>query len=354
MKKFDVFMIGTATRDIFITSPLFKIVHDPKHLRKLGFPTGEAQCFALGGKVEVGKPVLTIGGGAVNAGVTFSRQGYKTATLFKIGKDQNGSAVLEDLKKEKITPFPIFDKKKGTAYSVILLSSTGERTILNYRGASEDLKKSDIPFSKLNARWAYIAPGRIAFPLMLAMIHALRKRGARIAMDPSKYYLKMGVQKLKPLLQHLDVIKMNREEASYLTGISYRDERRIFKKFDDLVKGIAVMTGGSKGVIVSDGKRIYKAGIYKEKVTADRTGAGDAFGSGFVAGLMKYQVESRKYKGEKIAFSREAIEHAIRLGSANATSVVEHIGAQGGILTRRAFISQSRFKKLNIKEKKLV
>lgn len=341
---YEVLTIGTATRDIFVTSPLFKVVHDPKHLQKLGFKTGEAQCFALGGKIEIGEPVLTIGGGATNAAVTFARQGYKTATLFKVCRDENGKAVIDTLKKEKITPLPLFDTRHATAYSVILISPAGERTILNYRGASDNIQQSEIPFGKLNARWAYIAPGRIPLPVMLAMINALRKKGTRIAMDPSKYYLKMGTQRLKPLLQHLDVIKMNREEASYLTGISYRDERRIFKKFDDLVKGIAAMTGGPKGVIVSDGKRIYKAGIYKEQKVVDRTGAGDAFGSGFVAGLLHYPSNE---------ISKKCIEYAIRLGSANGTSVVEHVGAQPGILTKQAFQKEKRFQRLTIQERSL-
>jgi len=52
---FDVIAIGTATRDVFLISPLFKVLRDPKHLEKIGFKTGEAQCFALGAKVEVKK-----------------------------------------------------------------------------------------------------------------------------------------------------------------------------------------------------------------------------------------------------------------------------------------------------------
>src|SRR3989344_8411087 len=112
---FDVITIGTATRDIFLTSSLFQVVSDPKHLKKLGFAAGEAQCFALGGKIEIGKPILTTGGGATNAAVTFSRQGLKTAALIKIGGDSAASEVLAELKKENITPLAIGEKNNGTA-----------------------------------------------------------------------------------------------------------------------------------------------------------------------------------------------------------------------------------------------
>lgn len=103
--------IGSATRDVFLESSLFKVLNDPVHLKKIGFPTGEAQCFALGSKIEVDKPVLTIGGGAANAGVTFVRQGFSTSSFVRVGDDQNGKAILEDLRSEKITPLLIKDKK---------------------------------------------------------------------------------------------------------------------------------------------------------------------------------------------------------------------------------------------------
>src|SRR3989344_1498260 len=317
---FDIITIGAATRDVFLTSPFFKRVNDPKHLEKLGFPTGEAQCFPLGEKIEVQEPVAAVGGGAANAAVTFARQGFKTASFFKIKDDLPGRMILEVLKKEKIALFPAFDKKTGTAYSVILLSPGGERTILNFRGASEDVKLGEVPFTKLKARWAYISTGKIHLPVMGGIVAPLRKNKIKIAMNPSQYYLNKGLKILRPILAGLDVIILNREEAAYLTGFKYEEEKKIFKKFDEVVKGIAVMTDGPKGVMVSDGKNVYSAGIYKEKKIADRTGAGDAFGSGFVSAL----IEKSKIKNQKSKilerFSAEEIKSAIRLGSANGTS----------------------------------
>ncbi len=328
---FDVLTIGTATRDVILKSSLFKTLKDPKHLEKLGFKTGEAECFALGSKLEVETPVFTIGGGAANAAVTFARQGFKTAVLAKIGDDLLGEDIVRDLKNEKITPLMAIDKEEGTAYSTILLTPQGECTILVYRGASEDLEKREVPFRKLDAKWAYIAPGGINVMLMQEIIAHLKRQGTKIAMNPSKHYLKLGAEKLKGILRWLDVVIVNREEAADLTGMKYENERGIFKKFDDLVDGIAVMTDGPKGSKVSDGSYLYSAGIFKEKKVADRTGAGDAFGSGFVAGLIE----------------RNDIHYALRLAAANATSKVENIGAQAGILWKKD-LGQNRFKYLDL------
>ncbi len=320
---FDVITIGTATRDVFLTSPAFRVLN-----------------FALGDKIELDEPVFAYGGGALNSAITFSRQGFKTAALIKIGDDETAENILKKLKKEKIDSLAISEKSKKTAFSTILLSPNGERTILVYRGASEDLKTQEINFDKLQARFAYITPGRIPYPVIEKLFNYFSKNKTLIAFNPSKYYLEMGLQKLEPLLKKTKVALLNREEGAYLTGINYKNEKEIFKKLDKAIDGIAIMTEGNKGVLVSDGKNIYSAGIFDGKLI-DRTGAGDAFGSGFVAGLLS-KVQS---------FSPEAVKYAIRLGSANATSVVEKIGAEQGILTKSEFEKGKRWKKLLLLKK---
>lgn len=335
---FDVITFGTATRDVFLRSHSFKTVRDPKHLEKLGFPTGEAECLPLGSKIEVDELVSAIGGGAVNAATTFARQGLKTATVIKIGSDANGKAVLEDLKNERISALPVVDRNPGTAYSAILLSPAGERTILHFRGVADKIKTSDISPS-LRTKALYVVPGKIPLPVVASLINNLRHHAEILAMNPSSHYLEMGIKKIKSILNQLDVVIMNREEAALLTGIPYHDENAIFKKFDELVRGIAVMTDGPKGALVSDGRRIYVSGIFKGK-HVDRTGAGDAFGSGIVSALIHFKKVDGKW-------SDAAIREAIRLGTANATSVVEKVGAQAGILTRHGSMAP-RFKSLKI------
>ena len=363
---YDIITIGSATRDVFLTSPLFsaiggsahggKVLKYQKCLSRIGFETGEAQCFALGSKIEIGPPILTTGGGATNAATAFSRQGLKTATLIKIGKDESGEAVLNELKKEKITPFAVVENNFPTAYSTILLASSGERTILVYRGASENLKTEEIVFEKMKSQWVYISPGKISFEVIEKIFNHFSKNKTLIAFNPSGYFIEMGIKKIKPFLAKSKVVILNREEAAKLTGVDYQKEKEIFKKLDELSPGIAVMTDAEKGVLVSDGFRIYQAGIFSAedaclparhgtgKSVIDRTGAGDAFASGFVAGLIQ-----KKEKCEKGLCLPYNIEYAIRLGSANATSVIEKIGAKEGILTKKEFENDKRWKNLAIK-----
>jgi sugar/nucleoside kinase (ribokinase family) len=313
---FDVVTIGTATRDVFLR------VSD-----------GKAYCFQEGSKNEVDRPVFATGGGAVNAAVTFARQGLKTATLCRVGNDQPGQDLWEELKRENSHFWKVQDDRHGTGYATILLSPSGERTILAYRGAAESLAHKEVPFTDLKSHWLYIVPSHIDPTLMEKIVEHCFYQGTAIAMNPSKFYLEKGAKNLKPFLDKIKVLLVNREEAAYLTGEDFKNERGIFKKLDELVKGIAVMTDGPRGVWVSDGQKLYQAGIFKERKIVDRTGAGDAFGSGFVAGLMV----------------KDSIEYAIRLASANATSVVEEIGAHTSALTKLQFESERRWPHLEIK-----
>lgn len=327
---FDVITIGTATRDVFLRSSDFKVLKDKAHLEKIGFTTGEAECFALGAKLEIEKPIMTVGGGAANAAVTFARQGLNTAAFFRVGDDEAGVSIVEGIKNEGVTPFAFKDKKDGTAHSTILLTKGGERTILVYRGASDHFQAREIPFQKLKAKWAYIVPGTISISLMSQILSHLKKNGTKIVMNPSRHYLEMGIRKLSPIFQELDAVILNREEGSRLTGVKYENIKGIFKKFDGVVSGIAVLTDGPNGVWVSDGNYFYRAGAFQVKAL-DETGAGDAFGSGFIAGFIQ----------------KNDVNYALRLAAANAASTVEYIGAQDGILRKKDF-SEKRWHYLDL------
>lgn len=339
---YDIITIGTATRDVFLKSPLFKPIQDPHFTPAAGFPSGEAECFSLGAKIEIGAPVLTTGGGSGNAAVTFARQGFNAAAIISVGKDEHGKAVIADLKKEKVHPVVSYAKDLQTSYSTILLSDIGERTILVYRGASDYMGR--VSSAHLKAKWAYIVPGAIPLPRMKALIERFKAEGMMIAMNPSGHYIKLGAEALRQIFADLCVVIMNREEAASLTKLPFDDEKGIFKKLDEMVPGISVMTDGPRGVTVSDGKTLYKAGIFKEKELVDRTGAGDAFGSGFVSGLVHKAMRGNG----RLECGGGDIKEAIRLASANATSVVEYIGAKAGILTKGQFESDSRWRGFDI------
>ena len=327
---YDIITFGSATRDLFIKSKDFKIV------KSQDFITGQGLGFNLGSKIPIDDLFFATGGGGTNTAATFAKQGFKVAYVGRVGNDTGGRTIIEELKNSGIDSFIGIDKKLKTAYSIIL--STGEeRTILVYKGACHNLEKKDIPFNRLKAKWFYVAglSGKSASEI-LPIIDFARKNRIKIALNPSGSQLALGLNGLKNILSAVDVLLLNQEEGARLVGLPFNKEKEIFKKLDKYIKGIVVMTKGPKGVVVSDGKNIYSAGVFKEKRYIDRTGAGDAFGSGFVSGLI-----------------RNGIEEGIKFGTANGTAVVEELGAKNGLLTKKRYQNEARWKNLKISKEKL-
>lgn len=336
---YDVVTVGSATRDVLVKSKHFDVLRDPR------FITGVSLSFSLGSKIPIENIFFTTGGAGTNTAVTFGRHGFKVACMVRIGDDPGGGAVRKELISERVhTTLIQNDKQLPTAYSIILEPRGGERTILVYRGANNALSATGL--KKVKTHWIYLSSISANLNILSVAINKKKKDGTHIAWNPGSNDLALGLTKLKKYLNYIDVFIVNQEEASKLLGIPYKQERRIFKKFDEIIDGVAVMTMGPKGVVVSDGKTLWRAGIFKEKKIVDRTGAGDAFGSGFVSGLLRKKVLKSKI------ITEEAIEEALRIGSANATSKVEMVGAKLGLLKKRN-LNDKRWRVLKIKRQKL-
>lgn len=312
---FDVITFGSASHDIFLKSKNFLKVHGKE------FSTGVGICFCLGSKIEVDNVYFASGGGGTNTAATFAKQGLSAAYFGVVGDDLAGSEIIEELKAIGInTDLVERTKEKATNHSVFLnCKDCGDRTILVYRGASDLMREDEIPWDKIkNAKWFYLAPfaGRAA-RLTEKFVDFARSNDIKVAFNPGYNQLTLPKSTLIKILNRTDVLILNKEEASALTGIPFKKESAIFKKIDQIMPGIAIMTKGEDGVVLSDGKCLYRAGIIKTKVV-DATGAGDSFGSGFVSGLIE----------------KNDIIYAIQLAMANSASCLAEWGAKAGLLSR--------------------
>lgn len=314
--NFDVVTFGSATRDIFVRSRDFKII------KNKNFLTGKALAVGAGEKLYVDDIIFSSGGGGSNTAATFALQELRVAYVGLVGHDLSGRDIIKELGSIGVeTDFIKITNKANTPVSIVLsmLEEKGERSILVYEGASHLLTKEDVPWDKIKeAKWFYISGlSGESSKVFQEIINFVKNIGIKVAVNPGHDQLSKDLEILKSLLNKIDILIVNQEEASIITGIDYKNEKELFKKFDDLVPGIAVMTKGPEGVAVSDGQNIYQAGI-PDSGYVDRTGSGDAFGSGFVSGIIE----------------KNDIEYAIQLGTANATSKVQCIGAKNGLLKK--------------------
>ena len=309
MPRFDVITIGSATQDVYLMSKDFRFVRDRRS------PTGSFEEFAFGSKVELDEMLPEVGGGATNAAVTFQRQGLRTACVCKVGADPAGDDVIRTLRFYKVDPrFVIRDHNDRTAFSALFLGKGGERTALVYRGASADFTERMVPWQKLQARWFYISSlgGNLTF-LRHAISHAHRI-GGKVAVNPGKAELTKAAA--RSVLSQADVLLLNREEAELLFRAHGPKLPKVIAQWR---KGIVVVTDGAKGSWTITPTGSWRLRI-KPVHAVDTTGAGDAFGSGFVAALAKRPHD---------------IPAALRLGAINSAGEVQHMGAKKGLVTLR-------------------
>lgn len=320
--RHDIITFGSATVDIFVRAKDFFVKRGKE------FITGKGICFSFPSKIDVNDICLATGGGGTNVAATFSSWGLKTAYCGKIGEDVLGKEVSKDLKGFDIDTKFLFKTRKKPTNSSVIFSAGRDRTVFVFRGSSETLKKGEIPWDKLKADWFFLAPlsGKLS-RLFVPLVNFARKNKIKIACNPGNSQISLSKKSLESALSKIDILILNQEEASLLTQIPYYKEEDVFKKLDLLVPGITVMTKGKEGVVVSDGNYIFKSKAPSTKVV-EKTGAGDAFGSGFVAGFIK--------KGN--------IPYAIQLGMANATSCVQEIGAKKGLLEKKKLPSALKIK----------
>ncbi|MFA6553385.1 MAG: carbohydrate kinase family protein [Patescibacteria group bacterium] len=307
---YDIITIGSAFKDVYLFSKKFKVLKNVKMI------TGEMECFAFGTKIELEDMHVEIGGGAVNTAATFKRQGFKVGCLARIGKDSAGDDVRQYLKKHGINDLLAIDRKNKTAQSVVFLAPNGERTILVYRGAAHDFKTSDISPVITQAKWLYVTSLAGRTDVLKKIITQAKQKGVRVAFNPGKLDITKGRSALLLLLKKIDILIMNNEEAATLTGRPITDETGYVRKLRGLCPGILVITKGAQGSVVVLNGAMHRV-IIKPLKAIDTTGAGDAFGSGFVAGYVRF-------KGD--------INKSIQLACNNSAGEVSQLGAKNGLI----------------------
>lgn len=304
-KDIKIISLGAAVQDVFLQGKIFKAHKDEDG--------DDVQEFELGTKNDVEEITFSTGGGATNAAVTFARHGFHSCYIGRIGKDIAGKAVMEVLHEDGVdTSLVMHDDKLSTGYSAILLSGKGERTILTHRGASNDYRLKESHFHNYSADWLYVSSLSGDVDALKTAIKFAKEKNINIAVNPGGGELKHKTE-IREILKGIDVLSLNREEMIDLFGGSTLAE--VMKEASKFAKTV-LLTDGPKGAYATDGVHVFKSGLYKDVKVFDRTGAGDAFSSGFVA---------------EVALGH-SIERALTFASANSTSVVSKIGAKAGIL----------------------
>lgn len=308
-------MIGDIFTDAFISlgDEAAKIIKEGDR-EWLALPFGQKPPYQ---KVDIVKSV----GPSPNAAVSVARLGYNASLMAWVGGDSTGEEALAHLRTERIdTESIVIESDKATSYWYVL-SYRADRTMLvkseKYRYEWRD--PATVP------DWIYLAYlGEDSWQLHERLLDYLnRNPTVKLAFQPGTFQFKWGPEKLADLYGLSHVVLMNREEAMDVTGRAYNSIKDLANGLHALGPKIAVITDGPNGSYVSDGERLLTIPNYPDPAPpVERTGAGDAFASTFVAAVA----------------AGESIETALSWAPINSMSVVQQIGAQRGLLSREELL----------------
>jgi len=355
MKK--VLTIGGATEDLFLLYKNIEMLHLATEFEKRSFVILEE-----GRKIEVNNLEYYTGGGATNSAVSFKRLGLEVETLFKIGADREGEFVIEELKKCGINLDHIVkDPTQETAISFIIPTERKDRTVLVFRGANKFVQQHEIPRKALDkADLVYITSLTGESSTVLPFIAKLAKQHqCVVAVNPGTSQLRAGADNVREALSNIDIFILNSYEARFCMASLVQADRELqrtllevepFKAKTDLPellrsilihKGIcfslqhyfkailnygpqiAVVTNGAEGVYVATKNEIIFHPSLPVNVV-NTLGAGDAFGSCFVASLEQGM----------------SLENALRAGILNSASVIQYLDTKTGLLTKEQLTKQ--------------
>ncbi len=308
MEQIDLLTIGDASLDAFIfpteTEALCQL-NDKDCLI----------CFSYGDKIPVKDLQFSVGGNAANNAVGTRKLGIRTAVNLTLGEDDIGNQIVEKLIKNNVNTAYVFRQKGKRSNYSMAINYSGERTIFTYKDEIDYVLPQTLP----DVSYVYLTSMGDNFPGVYEKV--VEWVGShpeiRLVFNPGSRQIRAGVDKIKNVLEVSHMVYINRDEAEKISGFeeSRGKEKELLKKVSTLGPKIPVITDGPNGSYALYEEKFYKAGVMPVDAY-ERTGAGDAFGSGCLSALIK----------------GKDIKEALLWGTVNSASVIGYVGAQRGLL----------------------
>lgn len=309
MDEFDLLSIGDASIDTFMT-PL-----ESETMCKLD--TKECLiAFTYGDKIPVKNLEFSTGGNAANNAVGAKRLGLNTAILLTLGDDNVGNLIVEKLKSEGVDLTYVIQQPGTMSNYSTVINYSGERTIFVYHAP----RSYEFPVQFPSAPWIYLTSMGESFrPFYNHFVEWLKKNPTvKLAYNPGTWQIRDG-QETKEVIALSYIIYVNREEAEKLTnfGESNGRDKELLIALSKLGPKVCVITDGGQGAFAYDSLngKFFKVGVLPVDAY-ERTGAGDAFGSGSLSAIVHGKI----------------LEEALLWGTVNSASVIGYTGPQKGLL----------------------
>lgn len=319
-KHFTVITIGNVLIDAFLSfeerNPFIHVDQQHKEL-----------CFAFGRKIHVEECTFLLGGNACNVGVGVSRFGLTAALFVEIGDDEFSQKIIALLSHESIDTSFVLKTKNSSSSFAISINVQKERTLF----VDHVKREHQFVFDDLTTEWVYLTSlGKEWKNAYIESIAFAKKTGAKLAFSPGTHQLEGKEDEVFQALSACDILCVNKEEAQNLLSYYVQTEEteivKLLRGLQQIGAKTVSITDGANGSYSIDGAGAVRTiGTFPAEIV-ERTGAGDAYATGFLSALV----------------SGRDVSEAMIYGAINAASVIEKIGSQAGLLGKQALEEKAK------------
>lgn len=314
-QQYDFVAIGDTVVDAFI-----ELSKDEADV-SIDLDTGRKTLTMKFGEKIPYKDVTVVNavGNSPNAAVSAHRLGLQSALISSVGHDRYGTDCLQALREEGVhTDYVKVHEGKLTNYHYVLRYGPERTILIKHEQFPYALPQFDTP-----PRYIYFSSiGEHGLPHHFEIAKYVQEHPeTKLVFQPGTFQIKLGAEKLKEVYAVTEIFFCNKEEAQSILNTSEQSMSKLLRSFRDLGPKLPVITDGPSGAyVVDENDQAWHMPMYPDPADPiDRTGAGDAFASTFTSA---------------IALGLSPAE-ALAWGPINSMSVVQHIGAQKGLLTKQ-------------------
>ncbi|PIV57410.1 carbohydrate kinase [Candidatus Desantisbacteria bacterium CG02_land_8_20_14_3_00_49_13] len=279
--------------------------------------------FPQRGKLELSDEMgLFVGGCATNTAIDLAKLGISTGVMGKVGKDGFGDFVISEMRRHGLNIRGVKrDPGLNTSGTMVFVLPDGERSFIHYFGANSTFGEKDVDYNFIKGAKIFNVAGFFLLPAMEGkpianVFRKVKQMGITTTFDTAWDSRGRWLKAIKHAFPYVDVFLPSLAEAKMISGESEPD--RICRFFLDRgVKTVGLKMGPKGSYLKTKDIKMYVP-PYKVK-SIDGTGAGDAFVSGFLAGMV------RNWPFEK----------CIKLANAVGALATTKVGATSGVSSMR-------------------
>lgn len=232
------------------------------------------------------------GGSATNAAVWASTQNLEVGLVARIGDDQTGKIILEELNRPNLNLNLVKTNGVSSGSCAILIDATGERSMFPDPGANIFLTSNDVPKewfeqAEIIHISAYSLLRKNTKNAIGEIIKIAKENGLKTSVDVASSQPLIdndGFNALKDLAPW-DYLFANKDEAQVLGDIT---------KIKSLCKNLILKQGSKESLWI---KEDFEIKDVPEKVEiVDLIGAGDAFAAGFLVSVINKETPQNTLK----------------------------------------------------------